>query len=347
MSDKLKIILMAGLTFVAITIFAITSARPVPAHTWIGIGGALVIGCLALGLSHQLKSDRPLVKEFVRDIGIAFVVAVVVSVVYEFSTRSIGDRETVLETINKTLSAFVPETVWSEVKDEILHRNAIRRNVELDLVISEEAVLSDGRRVSAPKGQAIMWMSYSYDLYGMSDRESQIPIRHQLAFEMWNQELQLPRFERVTVSGPTDADKRVYEGVELKKIDDGKGSIRLEGGNSVKVPPEGSKNPARITTERYELVYVPGSYNLIMPELTAKSEFSKEPTMKINIKKIPDDLQVDVDTYYAAHNFIKPEVNKNFWTFDRTMLPGQGLSFLFRNRPLISGQTAVSAKETK
>jgi hypothetical protein len=346
MSDKQKIVLLGGLTFVAIAVFAIT-ARPVPAHTWIGIGGALVIGCLALGLSHRLGSSRPLVKDFVRDIGIAFVVAVVVSVVYEFSTRSIGERETVLETINKTMSAFVPGSVWTEVKEEILHRNAIRRNVQIDLEMSREALLSDGRRVSAPKGQAILWMSYSYDLYGMSDRESQIPIRHQLGFEMWNQDLQLPRFERLTISGPSDGDKRIYVGMELKEIDDGKGSISLEGGNSVKVPPEGSKNPVRITTERYELVNVPGSYNLIMPELTAKSEVSKEPTIKINIKKTPDDLQVDVDTYYAAHNFTKPEVNKNVWTFDRTMLPGQGLSFLFRNRPLISGQTAISPKETK
>ena len=100
-------------------------------------------------------------------------------------------------------------------------------------------------------------------------------------------------------------------------------------------------------TLRFEVAGLLLLLSFRLPELTAKSEYSKEPTMKINIKKIPDDLQVDVDTYYAAHNFIEPEVNKNIWTFDRTMLPGQGLSFLFRNRPLISDQTAISPKETK
>src|SRR6266404_919101 len=212
MSDNRKIALWATLALIAIAIFGITSARPVPAHTWIGIGGAMVVGVLALVLSYRLGSQRRLVKDLIRDIGIAFIVAVIVSVVYEFSTRSIGEHDTILQVINSTMSSFVPPSVWGEVTNEIIQRKAIRRNVQIDLELTREVVLPNGQVVPAPKGQAVLWMPYSYDLYRMSDKESQINVQHQLEYEMRNEQLHLPRFLSVTVSGPSEHQVRTYQG---------------------------------------------------------------------------------------------------------------------------------------
>jgi hypothetical protein len=41
-----------------------------------------------------------------------------------------------------------------------------------------DGVLRNGQKVSLPKGQAVLWMSYGYDLYGMAAGESQIAVKH-------------------------------------------------------------------------------------------------------------------------------------------------------------------------
>jgi len=81
---------------------------------------------------------------------------------------------------------------------------------------------------------------------------------------MWNEELQLPRFEWVRIftldKFLQQKEKKRYEGEALRKLEDGKGSIKLQGEDAVELP-----NPpefVRIVTRRYEIVDTPGQYTL-------------------------------------------------------------------------------------
>ncbi|MGA8806612.1 MAG: hypothetical protein WB973_01955 [Thermoanaerobaculia bacterium] len=300
----------------------------VPIQLWIGVAIAFAVGVAALILERRFK-EGSLAAELSRDIGIAFIVAGIVSVGYEYSTRNLAERKTLLDTVNRAMLAFVPENVWDEVKDQIIRRNAVRRNVQMELRLSHEAPPVNGKKVALPPGQAVLWMSYGYDLYGLAAGESHIDVSHEVDYTpMWNPDLRLPRFDRVIV---TDADGRitVYDGAALQRLEDGKGSLTL---TSIRLPPPSQGKPVRIVTERYELVNTPGYYYLVMRELTAHAEQSSEPTVKIAITQLPSDIDADVVTFYGPHGFTKPDPTKNVWVFGKTLLPGQGLNIVFTMR---------------
>src|SRR5205085_1257272 len=146
------------------------------------------------------------------DIGIAFLVAGIVSIGYEYSTRNLAEWKTWLDAINRAMLEWVPENVWNEVKAQIIHRNAVRHNVQIELRLTREAPAINGKRVPLPPGQAVLWMSYGYDLYGLAPGESHIDVSHEVDYTpMWNRDLQLPRFDRVIVTD-AEGEKTVYEG---------------------------------------------------------------------------------------------------------------------------------------
>src|SRR5712692_8865971 len=129
--------------------------------------GALALGISAVSVS-RIWPEKSLKRDLVRDLGIALLVAAIVSLVYEGSTRSIAQRETRVDTLNKAMSSFVPANVWQEVTSQVLHRDVLRRNAKIRAKIFRDAQLPDGRKISAPEGQAILKLEYSYDLYGLT-----------------------------------------------------------------------------------------------------------------------------------------------------------------------------------
>jgi len=295
-----------------------------PGQVWLSVLIACVIGVLILLLAYFFKSKEwKFWGELTRDIGIAFVVAAVVSAVYEYSTRSIAEHETLLDTINRAMKAVVPGNVWDEVRTEILHRRALRRNVRIDMKITRDAVVG-GRRIQLPPDFAVLHMSYSYDLYGIAAGQSKVEVRHELANEMWNDDLQLPRFESVIVREP--GGERRYDAVNLAKISPQRGVVDFD----VTLPPPTSGQAVSITTDRYELVRVPGSYNLIMPELTACADRSPEPTIRVSISALPSDVDARLDTYYPPHKFVRAGGVQNEWLFNDILLPGQGFTLLLQ-----------------
>lgn len=287
----------------------------------------MVIGLLALLLALGAKKQR---KEFVgdllRDVGIALVVAVVVTVIYEHSTRNLEERVTMLHTIDKTMAAVMPLSVWEEVKREVLLRHRIRRNVDIEFKILRNARLSNGKYITAPPGQVILWMKYGYDLYGMAEGGTYEPVQHELAYEMWNKELQIPRFESVSVIRDQGKQVKLLVGEELKRFCDGQ-TLRL-GPDLVQLPAPQLNKPVRIVSERYELMGAPGSYNLVMPELTARVEGSNNPTIKVSVSEIPSDLEVKLTTYYAPHTFTPAADTDNVWVYNNIALPGQGFTLI-------------------
>jgi hypothetical protein len=302
--------------------------------------GAIALGIIALVLAE--RNSASVVKHLLRDIGIAFIVAVVVTVVYEYSTRHLDERITMLNVIDKAMAEFMPPSVWDEVKQEVLQRQRMRRNVDFEFKVLRDAKLSNGKYVTAPAGQVILWMKYGYDLYGMTASPIDVEIQHELAYEMWNDKLQIPRFERVSVISDHGKKVKMYVGDELQKIDDGKGSIRLKGPNVVQLPPARLNEPVRIESERYELVSAPGSYNIVMPELAASLDNSPDPTIRVTISEVPYDLDVSLNTYYAAHSFKQPDKSKNFWTYEKIVLPGQGFSVIVQPKSQSSVGLAAS-----
>jgi hypothetical protein len=313
--------------------------RPFPSHLrWIA---ALVsaIGILWLLLANRTKKE--ILKDVLRDLGIACIVAVVVTAIYEYSTRDIEKRETVLSMIDTAMAEFLPKTAWDEVKQEILRRNRVRRNVDIEFKISRKARLSSGKYITAPPGQVILWMKYGYDLVAVGPGAAYEPVQHELAHEMWNEDLQIPRFEKVTIIRDSGKQEDLYEGERLKRIYDGK-SILL-GPDVVQLPAPQLHQSVKIVSERYELMSAPGSYNLVMPELTVRGDGSTDPTIRVRVTELPPDLEIRLDTYYAAHKFTPAGGSDNSWVYNNLMLPGQGFSLIVKPKP----RTSIGAPVVK
>src|ERR1043166_6510485 len=101
-------------------------ALGIPGDVWKSSIGAFVIGILILlipqAVEHieclqQLVGERFHWNEIVRDIGIAFLVAGIVSFIYEWSTRVTAEHHKMKSVLQTVMSSFVPEDVWNEVNN--------------------------------------------------------------------------------------------------------------------------------------------------------------------------------------------------------------------------------------
>jgi hypothetical protein len=239
-----------------------------------------------------------------RDIGIALIVAAVVSTVYEFHTRSILDLAKIESVLKTVLASNIPKEAWEQVNTEILQRSIIRRNFEIRLKLSSDPNLSVTQRVLA--------LETTYDLYGLRSQPVKYTLQHAVDKEMWNEGLRLPRFDSVTIG------KETLSGDELNKHIDTEGVFSLP-----QVELE-SQNPLRVVVRRTEITNKPGTYHLILSELTQG--------IKVYFDSLPSDVDADVKIWSDkgfAH--LQPAGN-GIWYFDGVMLPGQALSFRFKNK---------------
>lgn len=302
---------------------------PLPRHLiFIGLLVS-VIGILCLVLAKRVQKQSW--QELLRDIGIACVVAVVVTVIYESGTRSVERREAVLSGIDTAMAEFIGKNGWKDLEQEVLRGHRIRRNVDIEFKISRKARLSNGKYITAPPGQVILWMKYGYDLYAIDPAAASERVQHELAYEMWNPELGIPRFEKVTLIRDNGTKEDPWEGERLARIYKD-GSVVL-GPDIVNLPAPQLNQPVRIVSERYELMSAPGSYNLVMPELTVRPDGSTDPTIKVAVTELPPDLDIRLDTFYAAHKFNPAGNSDNSWVYDNLVLPGQGFTLIVKSKP--------------
>ncbi|MBD0373256.1 MAG: hypothetical protein ICV60_20625 [Pyrinomonadaceae bacterium] len=284
-------------------------------HKWLYIFtslGALVFLVLSRVLkdSHVIPTEtaRELLPELFRDLGIAFVVAILVTYIYETYSRSHYDREN----FEQLLSTFVGEVfhpdIWDEIKDQIIAKSLIREDVKVELSLEELEGL--------PAGQHVLYMKLSYSLYGLrSAPQENVKLQHFLDKHSMDVAKDLPRFEKIHVG-----DKRYDTADAVKeKCADGTFTDVIP-----QLQPRNSERPIKIVTERRELAYAPGSYYLVMSELT------KEAT--IELLQLPEDMTAEVEIW--PHTDSTPLVKGTPWELkNHIVLPGQGFEFRFKRKP--------------
>lgn len=321
--------------------------EPPPRYIWAGSLIAILIG-LILILATTLRWDknqkwtanlRASLSNIrwggiLKDVGIGFIVAGVVSVTYEWNTRSTAEREKGIEIVNSLMSGIIGPNVWEEIRNEAVKAPRVRRNFVINLHLQRDWTLPNGQKIVLPKCRAILSVEVGYDLYLVSSEEPQPPVQASLDYEMWDEALQLPRFESVRVITPKNAfqaEEVKIEGDVLQKkgeIYDGQGTITLQGKYAVKFPPPDMNTPVRIITKRYEIVNTPGQYSLTMGALTARVPNTEPHTITVHFMDHLDDVEPSIDTFWSGHKFT-PNADKSEWTFDGIMLPGQGLQIVF------------------
>ncbi len=204
-----------------------------------------VVGTVVcFGIGYYVRDTHKLVYDIARDIGIAFFVALVVTVIYEVYARGRYERKKFINTLQVIMNEIVHPGVWEEVRNQIIERSMIRENSQIKLTLEEQAGLTNG--------QMVLCLEHDYVVRSLRSKAVPVTILHYLDDHIECKENDLPRFERIDIGGKN------YSGDKLKeKTDKGVFSVGLT------LKPR-DKASVRVRTRRKEITYVPGSYNLIM-----------------------------------------------------------------------------------
>jgi hypothetical protein len=289
-----------------------------------------IIGVLISAYIPHAEQGFPL-KDIIRDIGIAFLVAGIISILYEWNTRNTEKILTMKSVLDKSLSTLIPEALWEEVKADVLARRVFRSDMILEVTYFENEVDfgAAGGKIEIPKGQVVLKTVMKYNLQSVFAGNNPVGITHHLDQHMRNETIDLPRFTFISITEEGKSEK-TYSGVELSKhIVDGR--LTLLNTEAINVSNKGES--AVLNIERYELVSMPGLYTMVMPEMVIPSK-KAAPTITVHLKTaIPENVNFRVETWFNSkgHNFVETEP-KTKWQFQSVMLPGQGFSLIFSKK---------------
>jgi hypothetical protein len=267
----------------------------------------MALAIIMLAVASQKLSKDTLSYDIVKDVAIAFLAAAIVTITYD----SVLDFRRVSDLFSLIVGDDVRPEVLDATKTQIFKREVLRENAELRFKIRQDNTL--------PAHQAIIELEIGYDLYGLKPEDFKFTVQQELEhYYLRNEAKNLPRFDSVTVGD------KLYKDDELKGMID-KGLLTLK---DVTVKPwprredaQTKQNSAvRIVTERTELVYIPGSYNIVFSHLTkgVRVYIDAPPNIEHNLKQWFDRGGKDFQPAGKYH------------IFDGIILPGQSLSLNFK-----------------
>lgn len=279
----------------------------------------LAIAALLLALAssppeHSSLPEHSPWREIIRDVGIAFLVAVIVTAVYELHVRARSKEESDLEIINRLFGDRIGAEVWDEVKARIFEKKAIRRKVDIHLGLSRP---NDAK---LPEGAYVCRMKLTYDLHGLCARAEPFDVSHALDYHMrcdrW------PRYKKLKIDG------RAYPPESFAE-----GKFFVE----VMLPPKDGR-PVHVDTEREEIVHVPGSFPFVMTELTTE--------ITLHLMGIPESVEAAVHIRPHLRREMSFEVDEvlSDQLSDVLLLPGQFIEFRFKRtaaQPIEAHATAA------
>ena len=245
--------------------------------------------------------------EISRDLAIACVVAIIVTLLYELHARTLYDLTTITGVLQAVMGDMVHPDIWEQVKIQIIDRDLIRDEVTVKLSVTQQ---DEELRAL---GQAVLTMEFSYDIYGLkSESHKEIEVTHYLDDHIKNSKKNLPRFEKIIIG-----EKR-YETPEAIAAKTVNGIFRDE---HVIIEPR-HKTPLKAVATRKELTYIPGSYNITMRELTKK--------ITLLLEDIPPGIETSLNV--SPHTPVEgePLVKGTPTLLNLVLLPGQVIELRFK-----------------
>jgi len=272
---------------------------------WMLTLGTVILGSILLYVSSEVlkgQAELELWHDLSRDVGIAFIVAAIVAAIYELHARTRLDRETVAGVLTTVMNDVVDDGVWNETKSQIFEKESVRKEGIIKISIEENKAL--------PPGQFQVWVQFDYKLCGLRSKPRRVKVKHFLDSFMNAEALKLPRFDQIVIGDET------YKGEKLLRY--------INNGTFIKSVHINKKGDAStpVTVERHEIVYIPGSYNLAMGELTNG--------VRVQLIEVPDWISVEINMKSELHKVVEGSIVDCHKFF----LPGQGIEFRFKPKQL-------------
>jgi len=177
--------------------------------------GVVLIVLVSVWLTEPKDADhKPFKKTFhhiLRDIGIDFTVAALVTIVY----GSTLDFHRVSDAISLMIGENVPQSVWDSTRTQVFQRDVLRGDYKAIWTVQPDP--------SLPSDQAILIFHLEYTLYGLKPQPFDYTVEQELEnIHLRNSDGTLPRFDCVTIIGD-----KMIKGDELKgRVKDGLLTLR-------------------------------------------------------------------------------------------------------------------------
>jgi hypothetical protein len=272
----------------------------------LSIVGLLALGVLILFVAHYYLNAPPLLHDLARDIGLAFVIASLGAALYETYARKHFELKLLTSFLDAVMGDWSHPDIWSVVKAQVIEKDVMREKLRIGLEIQRD------NRVA--QGQMLCRVCVNYALHGLKTSRERVRIRHFLDMHLQVPHHNLPCFTRISIGGEPE--------INLAPPDvtaDGKFTRDIE------VPARG-KGGKVVTSDREEVIYVPGNHCFTMTEITRGIE--------LFIDKIPDDVRIcfTIRPGNVENVELKRGMSGSFKDENLLLLPGQNIEFLFKYR---------------
>jgi hypothetical protein len=230
---------------------------------------------------------------WIREVGIAFLIASLVTYSYESRARQEFADATVNRVLEIVMGDIVDTKIWKEMREQILEKEGVRRNATVRFRLYRPGGMESGR--------CVLGVTLEYRLGCLRSRTRDLVVKHFVDSFMADPVLGLPRLDRVEIDGMTEPlpDVTAFEKTIAASRD---------------------KDPVLILVERREIVYFPGAYNFLMSELTELEQ--------ISLHEVPDDVKVTVNCFMKPLLLTV----KNAIKLDRFLLPNQSIEVRFERK---------------
>jgi hypothetical protein len=295
------------------------SKRGTPPAMKVSLGACLILGLGLLYVSAEfsdslspnampwLKSLWPVLFDLLHDLGIGLCVSFVVALLFEIYRNTRHEIESMRSVIEAVMGDKLTPEIWEEVIDQIEVKEVLRRQVSLRL----ELTTPFGGLMT---GEARLAVEHSYDLIALRDKKTKYRVRSELDYQLSRPNIGLPKWDRVLVV-PIAA-KVGNAGIDLSLPE-----LDFE----VSLEPRSHDDVVHIQTRRFEIVRLPGSYNLYLPE------FMKGFTLDL----VGRPSNIDAEVIVRPHGGAKalPKTGVDSWRFEGLIFPGQGIEIKFKEAP--------------
>lgn len=252
---------------------------------------ALIFGVGLMYSAARIK-EHPVSHAVLNELGIAIVIAAMVTLMYETYAREVLARETLTRIVDSVMGDMFDTQLWEETKKQLVRRTAVRRGLAVRLRLERDARL--------PNHQAVLWMSITYRLHALREKADTVKLYHYLDRFMHDPKTDLPRFTHISV-GDEVIDPRKLHGKFAKEVD-------------IRAWPNGIP----VVVERREIVYTPGSYSLLMSDLTDVEI--------VKVEEVSPGVSVEINWTLDRPHPMQPFEAK---PIKRMLLPGHAIEFRF------------------
>lgn len=167
--------------------------------------GALVIGAACILVSARLRATDgdELVVDLLRDIGIGFVVSVLVVGFIEWRAGLTLRKDIATDVLEAVYKRIVPGVIYSQVRDSIFRSDVLRRGWELAIKVLPAAENTEdyvnARRSAVSEEVFLIEAEITYDLENLNDRDITYVVSHGIDLDVPVKAIGIPRFTEIEI----------------------------------------------------------------------------------------------------------------------------------------------------